>query len=203
MILLGLTGSIGMGKSTTARLFAEAGVPVHDADAAVHRLYAPGGAGVEPVATAFPGVVHEGAVHRGRLGAHVTGKPKALAKLEAIVHPLVAADRDDFFEKARAAGAPVAVLDIPLLFETGGEALVDAVVVVSAPAELQRARVLARPGMTEERLAVILARQVPDADKRARADFVIDTGSGIEVAREAVRRILAIVTAPGWSGRRG
>jgi dephospho-CoA kinase len=198
VILLGLTGSIGMGKSTTARLFAEMGVPVHDADAAVHRLYAPGGGATAAVEVAFPGVLHAGGVHREKLAAHVTGQPEALARLEAIVHPLVLRDRDTFFAEARASGARVAVLDIPLLFETGGEALVDAVVVVSAPEAVQRDRVLARPGMTESKLAAILARQMPDAEKRNRADFVVDTGFGVEAAREAVRQILAAVTAPGW-----
>ena len=201
MILLGLTGSIGMGKSTTAQLFADEGVPVHDADAAVHALYAPGGAAVAAVEAAFPGVTHQGGVQRERLSAHVAGKPEALARLEAIVHPLVLRDRDEFLERIK--GAPVALFDIPLLFETGAEDLVDAVVVVSAPTEVQRARVLARPGMTEAKLDAILARQIPDAEKRARADFVVGTGAGLEPARAAVRRILAMVTAPGWKGRRG
>ena len=203
MILLGLTGSIGMGKSTTARLFADEGVPIYDADAAVHRVYAPGGAAVEAVGAAFPGVVEAGAVQRDRLSALVTGRPEALARLEAIVHPLVAQIRSEFFDQALKARAPVAILDIPLLFETGGEALVDAVVVVTAPPDVQRTRVLARPGMTEGKLAAILARQTPDAEKCARADFVIDTGSGIEAARDEVRRILKTVTQPGWAGRRG
>jgi dephospho-CoA kinase len=202
VILLGLTGSIGMGKTTTAALFADEGAPVHDADAAVHRLYTPGGAAVTPVGEAFPGVVHRGEVRRERLSAHVTNDPKALAKLEAIVHPLVLADRDDFFDAAERSSVPVVVLDIPLLFETGGEGLVDAVVVVSAPAEIQRDRVMVRPGMTEEKFAAILARQVPDAEKRNRADFIVETGFGMEVARDEVRRILKIVTAPGWTGRR-
>ena len=203
MITVGLTGSIGMGKSTTAAMFAAAGALVYDADAEVANLYVQGGAAVAPLEAAFPGVVKDGAVDRELLRQRVLGDPEAIKTLNSVVHPLLGAGRAAFFKHAEESGADIIVLDIPLLFETGGEALVDAVVVVSAPAELQRARVLARPGMTEERLAVILARQVPDADKRARADFVIDTGSGIEVAREAVRRILAIVTAPGWSGRRG
>ncbi|HTK35999.1 MAG TPA: dephospho-CoA kinase [Caulobacteraceae bacterium] len=202
MILLGLTGSIGMGKSTTAGLFAEMGVPVYDADAAVHRAYAAGGPAVAPLEAAFPGVTHAGGIDREKLSARVTGDPAALARLESIVHPLAAQARTAFVEQARGAGASVAVLDIPLLFETGGDALVDAVVVVSAPAEVQRQRALARPGMTTAKLAAILARQIPDAEKRAKADFIVDTGSGLAVARDAVRHILRVVTAPGWTGRR-
>jgi len=190
VIVLGLTGSIGMGKSTTAGLFREAGVPVHDADAAVHDIYDVGGPAVAPVEAAFPGVVADGRVDRKRLGPQVVGNPEALARLEAIVHPLVTQHRLDFLTRARADGAQIAVLDVPLLYETGGHDLVDAVVVVTAPYEEQRQRVLARPGMTEETFESILARQTPDAEKRARADYVVDTSRGIEPAREQVRAIL-------------
>ena len=202
MILLGLTGSIGMGKTTTARLFEAEGVPVYDADAAVHALYAPGGAAVETVEALFPGVTANGAVDRARLSEKVLNDPAALKRLEAVVHPLAAAARAGFFERAKAARAKVVVLDIPLLFETGGDDQVDAVAVVTAPAEVQRERVLARPGMTEDKLAAILARQMPDAEKRERADFVIDTGRGIEPAREQVRAVLAKLAEPGWQGNR-
>ena len=188
--MLGLTGSIGMGKSVTGRLFAEAGVPVHDSDATVHALYGQGGAAVAPIAAAFPGVVKEGRVDRDALAGLVMGDKAAFARLEAIVHPLVRAEQTRFLEANRAAGAPVVVLDIPLLFEGGGERAVDAVVTVSAPRELQRARVLQRAGMTEEKFAQILARQVPDAEKRRRADFVINTGLGIEEARAQVQAVL-------------
>lgn len=198
MRILGLTGSIGMGKTTTAAMFAEAGAPVYDADAAVHRLYAAGGAAVAPVEAAFPGVVADGAVDRARLKARVLGDPEALHRLEAITHPLVFADRAAFLKSASASGAPVAVVDVPLLFETGGERLTHAVAVVSAPATVQRERVLARPGMTVEALQAILARQLPDAEKRARADFVIDTGSGLEAARAEVRRVLDIMSDRNW-----
>jgi dephospho-CoA kinase len=203
VILLGLTGSIGMGKSTAARLFAEEGVPVYDADAEVHRLYAPGGGAVAPIEAAFAGVVQDGAVQRGRLSERVAADPEAMRRLEAIVHPLVAERRAVFLADALAAGASVAVLDVPLLFETGGDALVDAVAVVSAPPDVQRARVMARPGMGAAKFEAILARQLPDAEKRARADFVVDTGSGIEVTRAEIRRILKLMTEPGWTGRRG
>jgi dephospho-CoA kinase len=199
MILLGLTGSMGMGKSTTARLFAEEGALVHDADAAVHALYAAGGAATAPIEAAFPGVVKHGAVDRALLSQRLLGDPAAVAKLEAIVHPLVARHRDAFLNEARGAAADVVVLDIPLLFESGGEALVDAVVVVSAPPGVQRERVMARPGMTTAKFETLLARQIPDAEKRARADFVIPTGEGLEVARDEVRRILSVVAAPGWT----
>ena len=188
MIVLGLTGSIGMGKSTTARLFADEGVPVHDADATVHRLYS--GEAVPLVEAAFPGTTHDGAVDRKELGRRVIGNPEALARLESIVHPLVREAERRFLEEARASGAKIAVLDIPLLFETGRDAQVDAVVVVSAGAEEQRRRVLERPGMTEETFQKILARQTPDAEKSARADLVIDTSRGIEAAREQVRAAL-------------
>jgi len=184
---LGLTGSIGMGKSTTARLFAEAGCAVWDADAAVHRLYARGGAGVAPVAAAFPGAVVDGAVDRGRLREIIAGDPAALERIEAIIHPLVARDRARF---VAAQDADVTVLDIPLLYETGGEGSLDAVAVVSVAPEVQRARVLSRDTMTEADFERILARQVPDAEKRARADFVIETDT-MDHARAQVREILA------------
>jgi dephospho-CoA kinase len=196
MIKLGLTGSIGMGKSATAAMFAAEGAPVYDADAAVHALYGLGGAAVEPVNAAFPGVAPQGHIDRTLLGQRVLGDPEALKRLETIVHPLVGRHRMDFF--ASAASAPVVVLDIPLLFETGGERMVDAVAVVSAPFHLQRERVLARPGMTPEKLDAILARQTPDADKRDRADFIVDTGQGFDHARERVRAILAALTHPDW-----
>jgi dephospho-CoA kinase len=190
MITVGLTGSIGMGKSTTAAMFAAEGVPVYDADAEVHALYAKGGAAVAPVEAAFPGAVVDGAVDRTLLSQGVVGKPDELKRLEAIVHPLVGATRAGFFEAAAAAGADIVILDIPLLFETGGESRVDAVVVVSAPADLQRARVLARPGMDEAKLEAILARQMADVEKCARAHFVIDTGKGLDHARAQVRDVL-------------
>ncbi|MER9950886.1 dephospho-CoA kinase [Mesorhizobium sp. M0047] len=189
MIVLGLTGSIGMGKSTTAKMFVEAGVPVHDSDAAVHRLYA--GKAAPLVEAAFPGTTSAGVVDRAKLGARVLGDAAALKRLEAIIHPLVRADADAFLARHRAAGAPIAVLDIPLLFETGGRDRVDKVVVVTAPPEIQRERVLARPDMTEEKLDSILARQVPDAEKRKLADFVVDTGQGLGSARAAVAAIIA------------
>ena len=199
---LGLTGSIGMGKSTTAQMFREAGIPVYDADAAVADLYVRGGAAVEPLEAAFPGVTRDGAVDREALRLRVLGDDAAMTRLNAVVHPLLGRDRLEFHRKAEASGADILVFDIPLLFETGGERKMDAVVVVSAPADVQRARVLAREGMTPERLDAILARQVPDADKRARADFVIDTGQGLEVAREGVHRVLAAVRDPGFRPRR-
>ncbi len=192
MIVLVLTGSIGMGKSTTARLFAEAGAAVWDADAAVHALYAPGGAAVGPVEAAFPGTTVDGAVDRTRLAASLQGDPEGFARLEAIVHPLVRADREAFIARAEAEGRPVVVLDIPLWFETGADRTgVTAVVVASASAGEQRRRVLARPGMTEARFEQILARQTPDAEKRARADAVIDTGQGLDHARSQVELLMA------------
>lgn len=198
MIVLGLTGSIGMGKSTTAKMFREAGVPVHDSDETVHRLYA--GRAVPLIDAAFPGTVVEGAVDRTRLGAAVLGNSDALKRLEAIVHPLVRADADAFVERHRQDGADVVLLDIPLLFETGGEARVDRIVVVSAPADVQRERVMARPGMTEEKFAAILAKQVPDAEKRRRADFVIETGKGLDHAREQVLALLETLKAGDPTG---
>ena len=198
MIALGLTGSIGMGKTTTARMFAEEGARVHDADATVHQLYARGGAAVAAIAKVFPDAVKDGAVDRPALAAEIARDPEALQRLEAIVHPLVAAARDAFLDEARQTGAEVVVLDVPLLFETGGHEPPDAVVVVSAPHHAQRQRVLARPGMTAEKLDALIARQVPDADKRARADFVVDTGQGLDHARAQVRQILATVRDPAW-----
>ncbi|KRA65717.1 dephospho-CoA kinase [Caulobacter sp. Root655] len=196
MIILGLTGSIGMGKSTTSRMFVAEGVPVYDSDAAVHALYAQGGAAVGPVEAAFPGVVVDGAIDRARLSQRVVGKPEALKALEAIVHPLVGADRAGFFEAAIQAGADIVVLDVPLLYETGGDRKVDKVVVVSAPADQQRRRVLARPDMDEAKFEAILARQTPDAEKRARADFVIDTGQSLEHAHQQVRDLLSRLRTP-------
>jgi dephospho-CoA kinase len=196
MIILGLTGSIGMGKSTTSKMFQAQGVPVYDSDAAVHALYATGGAAVAPVEAAFPGVVVDGAIDRTKLSAAVMGNSEALAVLESIVHPLVGAHRIGFFEDAQAQGADIVVLDVPLLYETGGDKKVDKVVVVSASAELQRERVLARPGMDATKFEAILARQTPDAEKRARADFVIDTGQGLAAARQQVRDILTRLRAP-------
>lgn len=189
VVILGLTGSIGMGKSTTAAMFRDAGVPVFDADAAVHALYR--GAAVAPVEAAFPGVTREGAVDRDLLRQRVLDDAAVLRRLEAIVHPLVQAERAAFLAAARRAGAPLVVLDIPLLFETGADASVDAVAVVTAPEDVQKARVLARPGMTEARFSAILAQQVPDADKRARARFVIDTGAGLAAARAQVQAVMA------------
>ncbi len=190
MIIIGLTGSIGMGKSTVAKMFVEEGAPVFDSDAAVHALYAPGGAAVAPVEAAFPGVTKDGAIDRDALSKRVLGNAAAIRQLEQTVHPLVRQAQMHFLQSNRDAGTPVVVLDIPLLFEGGGAALVDKTVVVSAPAEAQRARVLARPGMTAEKFESILARQVPDAEKRARADFVIDTGVSLEETRREVRAVL-------------
>jgi dephospho-CoA kinase len=196
MILIGLTGSIGMGKSTTAAMFREAGVPVYDADAAVHDLYDLGGAAVGPVGEAFPGAIKDGRVDREALRQAVLGNPEALQRLNAIVHPLVGRDRLGFFAKAEADGADLVVLDIPLLFETGGHANVDAIVVASAPASMQRERVLARPGMTPDRLDAILAQQLADDEKRARAHFVVDTSQGLEPARRRVTEIIAALRDP-------
>jgi dephospho-CoA kinase len=189
MIVLGLTGSIGMGKSTTARMFSEAGIPVHDSDEAVHRLYA--GAAAPLVESAFPGTTRNGEVDRSELSTRVLDNPEALRKLEAIVHPLVRADADAFLAKHREAGATLAVLDIPLLFETGGRARVDKVAVVTAAPAIQRQRVLSRLGMTEDKFRAILSKQVPDAEKRRLADYVIDTGHGMKSARRAIAAIIA------------
>jgi dephospho-CoA kinase len=191
MIVLGLTGSIGMGKTTTAQMFRDAGVPVYDADAAVHALYQPGGQAVAPIAEAFPGVVGAtGAVDRLALRTALGTDAAAWKRLESIVHPLVQQAQTAFLAKARDEGRTVVVLDIPLLFENGGEKMVDAVVVVSAPKAVQRERVLARPGMTPEALNAILAKQTPDAEKRAKADFIINNGLGLDEARQQVRALL-------------
>jgi dephospho-CoA kinase len=195
MIVIGLTGSIGMGKSTTAQMFLAEGVPVYDADAEVRALYAAGGAAVAPVDAAFHGVVRHGAVDRGLLGDRVLGDPEALRRLNGIVWPLMGAARTRFFELAAASNADCVVLDIPLLLETSGEKNVDAVVVVSAPEEMQRERVLAREGMTVAKLDAILAAQMPDQEKRRRADFVIDTSRGLEPARAQVREVLTSLRA--------
>jgi dephospho-CoA kinase len=196
-ILLGLTGSIGMGKSTVARMFADEGVPVFDADAVVHRLQGPAGALVAEIEAAFPGTTGPGGVNRSTLAERVLAEPAALQRLEALVHPAVALERAAFL--ADHAGAPVAVLDIPLLFEKGGAAQVDRIAVVSADEEVQRLRTLARPGMTPEKYLRILAHQLPDAEKRARADFVIPTDCSLGETRASVRRILACLAAPGDS----
>ncbi len=188
MVVLGLTGSIGMGKTTAARFFAEAGVPVFDADATVHRLYA--GEAAAAIEAAFPGTTGGHGVDRARLAQAVLGDPAALARLEAIIHPLVRREELRFIEHAEKAGAPVALLDIPLLFETGRDSLVDAVVVVSAPAEVQRARVFERPGMTEEKFRALLEKQMPDEEKRRRADFVVDSSGSYDSARAQVHAIL-------------
>jgi dephospho-CoA kinase len=188
MIILGLTGSIGMGKSTTAKLFAEAGVPVYDADAAVHKIYE--GEAAPAVEAAFPGTTVGGKVDRNKLSARVVHDPAAIRRLEAIVHPMLGASRQKFFEDAERSGAPVAVVDVPLLYETGGEKRVDAVVVVTTTPEIQRQRILARENMTSEKLDAILARQLPDAEKRKRADFVVDTSDGLDPVRARIRDIL-------------
>jgi dephospho-CoA kinase len=195
VVVLGLTGSVGMGKSTTAAMFRDEGVPVHDADAAVHLLYR--GAAVTPVESAFPGVTKDGEIDRAELRSRVLADPDAMKRLEAIVHPLVRASRDAFMETARSEGAAMVVLDIPLLFEVGADREVDRIVVVTAPKTVQKARVLSRPGMTAKHFSAILAKQVPDAEKRRRADWVIDTGDGLEAARAAVRRIVAEVRGSG------
>jgi dephospho-CoA kinase len=188
MLLLGLTGSIGMGKSTTAKLFAEAGVPVYDADAAVHMLYE--GEAVPAIEAAFPGTTADGKVDRNKLSAQVVHDPAAIRQLEQIVHPMLGASRQKFLDDAERSGAPVAVADVPLLFETGGEKRVDAVVVVTTTPEIQRQRILARDNMTGEKLDAILARQLPDAEKRRRADFVVDTSHGLDPVRIRIRDIL-------------
>ena len=195
MFVLGLTGSIGMGKSTTAQLFAEMGVPVYDADATVHRLYE--GEAVAAIEQAFPGTTGANGVDREKLSVHVVGNAPAMQRLEAVVHPMLRAHEKEFLTNAEQAAAPVAVLDIPLLFETKGETRVDAVLVVSAPEDVQRARILSRPNMTAAKLETILARQMSDADKRARADFVVDTSKGLDAAREQIRHVLAkVATMP-------
>jgi dephospho-CoA kinase len=188
MIILGLTGSIGMGKSTTAKLFAEAGVPVYDADATVHSLYE--GEAVPAIEAAFPGTTAGGKVDRSKLSARVVHDAAAMKQLEQIVHPMLGASRQKFLSEAEQAGAPVAVVDVPLLFETGGEKRVDAVVVVTTTPEVQRERILARENMTPEKLDAILARQLPDAEKRQRAHFVVDTSHGLDPVRARIRDIL-------------
>jgi dephospho-CoA kinase len=188
MIILGLTGSIGMGKSTTAKLFAEAGVPVYDADATVHMIYE--GEAAPAVEAAFPGTTVNGKVDRNKLSARVVHDPAAMKQLEQIVHPMLGASRQKFLSEAEQAGAPVAVVDVPLLFETGGEKRVDAVVVVTTTPEIQRQRILARDNMTPEKLDAILARQLPDAEKRQRAHFVVDTSHGLDPVRARIRDIL-------------
>ena len=188
MIILGLTGSIGMGKSTTAKLFAEAGVPVYDADAAVHRLYE--GEAAAALEAAFPGTTVEGKVDRARLSSRVVHDPAAMKRLEGIVHPMLGASRQRFLDDAERSGAPVAVVDVPLLYETGGEKRVDAVVVVTTTPEIQRERILGRENMSNEKLDAILARQLPDREKRARADFIVDTSHGLDPVRARIRDIL-------------
>ena len=188
MLILGLTGSIGMGKSTTAKLFAEAGVPVYDADAAVHQLYE--GEAAPAIEAAFPGTTADGKVDRAKLSARVVHDPAAMKQLEQIVHPMLGASRKKFLGDAEAAGTPVVVVDVPLLFETGGEKRVDAVVVVTTSPETQRRRILSRDNMSEEKLDAILARQLPDAEKRKRADFIVDTSHGLDPVRVRIRDIL-------------
>jgi dephospho-CoA kinase len=188
MIILGLTGSIGMGKSTAAKLFAEAGVPVYDADATVHMIYE--GEAAPAVEAAFPGTTTGGKVDRNRLSAQVVHDPAAIKRLEQIVHPMLRTYHQKFLHDAEASGAPIAVVDVPLLFETGGEKRVDAVVVVTTSPEIQRQRILARDGMTGEKLDAILARQLPDAEKRKRADFIVDTSHGLDPVRARIRDIL-------------
>jgi dephospho-CoA kinase len=190
-LLIGLTGSIGMGKTETAKLFARLGIPTYDADAAVHRLYEPGGAAGPVIGREFPDTVIDGRVDRAALAKRVAPEKNELRRLEAIVHPLVAEDQQRFLEEATAAGADMIVLDIPLLFETGGHARMDAVVVVSAPQEIQRARVLSRPGMTTDKLDHILARQMPDEEKRAQAHFIVETDKGLDHAFAQVKQIVA------------
>ena len=200
MFLLGLTGSIGMGKSATAAMLRKAGVPVHDADAVVHGLYS--GKAAPLVESAFPGSMRDGVVDRDRLGKRILGDAAALRRLEAIVHPLVRDERDAFLERCRTSGARVCVLDVPLLFETGGDKSVDAVIVVTAPADVQRARVLARPGMSEDRFAALLSKQVPDREKRRRAHFIVDTARGFAAAERQVAAILRGLAAASRPNRK-
>ncbi len=197
MFVLGLTGSIGMGKSTTSALFRKAGAPVHDSDATVHALYA--GAAVSVIEGAFPGVAHDGKVDRALLAARVRHDPEAMARLEALIHPLVRADRAAFVKAAAERGEKLVVLDVPLLFESGADQECDATVVVSAPEDVQKQRVFARPGMTAEWLAVIMSKQMPDTEKRARAQFIIDTSKGLDEAERQVRELLA--TLAGVEGK--
>jgi dephospho-CoA kinase len=190
MIIIGLTGSIGMGKSTTAEMFAEAGAMVWDADAAVHRLYAVGGAGVAAIAAIAPDAIADGAVDRIALRSAIMADDTILKRVEGVIHPLVGQDRAAALQQAQTNGKRIAVLDIPLIFETGATGAFDAIVVASAPADIQRQRVLARPNMTEAAFEAILAKQVPDAEKRAKADFVVDTGAGLDLARAQVAKIM-------------
>lgn len=196
MIVVGLTGSIGMGKSTTAAMFAELGIPVHDADATVHALYA--GKAAPVIERLFPGTTKDGVVDRNILAARVVGKPEAMKKLEAAIHPLVREAEQAFLAENRAKGADVVLLDIPLLFETGGDARVDGVVVVTAPQQVQRERVLSRPGMTEEKFDAIVSRQTADKEKRERADFIVDTSRGMDDARRQVRDIAGMIRSGKW-----
>jgi dephospho-CoA kinase len=189
--VIGLTGSIAMGKSETAKLFAAEGVAVHDADAAIHRLYGKGGAAAAKIAEIYPQVIRDGAVDRAALSALVTGDSVALARLEALVHPLVVLDRDAFLQEETARGTPIVLLDVPLLFETGAETGMDALVVASAPATVQRQRALERPGMTAEKFESLLARQLPDVEKRAKAHYVVVTDKGLDHARSQVQLILS------------
>ena len=193
MIILGLTGSIGMGKSATAAMFREKGIRVYDADAAVHALYAKGGAAVPVIAEAYPGVVVDGAVDRMQLREAVIGKPDALKRLESLVHPLTGEAQLAFLKEAEAADAPFIVLDVPLLYETGADKHCNAVIVVTASADTQKARVMERDGMTEDVFNDIVSKQMPDADKRARADFIISTGFGFDFAREQVQAIINLM----------
>lgn len=195
MKIVALTGSIGMGKSTTSAMFQDLGVPVWDADAAVHRLYSPAGAAIGPLQALVPEAIGPQGVDRSVLTARILQDPTLLKQIEAIVHPLVGKDRADFLAAEREKAAPLVIVDVPLLFETGGEAYVDAVIVVSCPADIQKARVLARPGMTEEKFQAILARQTPDEIKRAKSNFVIETGLGLDVAREQVGKVYAALMA--------
>lgn len=189
--VIGLTGSLAMGKSETAKLFAAQGVAVHDADAAIHKLYGKGGAAVAKIAEIYPQLVRDGAVDRAALSALVAGDPAKLARLEALVHPLVALEREEFLREETARGTPIVLLDVPLLFETGAEAGMDALVVASAPETVQRQRALERPGMTVEKLGALLARQMPDVEKRARAHYVVVTDKGLDHARQQVQMILS------------
>lgn len=205
MLLVGLTGSIGMGKSETAKMFARLGVPVYDVDAGVHALYDVGGLAVAPVEAAFPGVAKGGSIDRAALSEQVIGHPESMKRLESIIHPLVGQAQLEFLSRAEAAGEPMVVLDIPLLFETGGQSRIDVIVVVSAPADVQRARVLAREGMTLEKFEAILAKQTPDDIKRVGAHFVVETDKGLEHAFAQVKSIVAALKdrkGEAWSKRK-
>lgn len=205
MVIVGLTGSIGMGKSETAKMFRRLGIAVYDADAAVHGIYAPGGSAVAPIEEAFPGVTGPNGVDRDALAKRVLNDPAALKKLESIVHPLVGLEQQKFLAQAAAEKAEIIVIDVPLLYETGGQKRVDCVVLVSAPYELQRERVLARPGMSEEKFQSILAKQVPDAQKREQADYIIDSSKGLEAAMAQVEALIPLlhkVPARAWAQRK-